>query len=129
LFDADSWRAGLVSGALNSLNNTATEPFTPSGPFRAEVSWRAGDIAAQNLARRWGFDHEGARIFMEAADIHELYRNLIRLCYLTPLTVKILPFGLFLYNLTGRLGLKWVRWRQRPVVKRYKLAGEKESSG
>jgi D-amino peptidase len=111
LFDADSWRFGLVSGALNSLNNTATEPFTPFGPFRAEVTWRAGDIAAQNLARRWGFDQEGARIFIEAADIHELYRDLIRLCYLTPLTVRILPFGLFLYNLTGRLGLAWARRR------------------
>jgi D-aminopeptidase len=110
-FDADSWRSGLVSAALHSLNNGATEPYTPSGPFQAEVTWRGGDIAAQNLARRWDFDHEGARIFMEAADIHELYRNLIRLCYLTPLTEKILPLGLFLYNLTGRLGLAWARRR------------------
>jgi D-aminopeptidase len=111
LFDAASWRSGLVSGALNSLNNGATEPYTPSGPFKAEVTWRGGDIAAQKLARRWGFDQEGARIFVEAADIHELYRDLIRLCYLTPLTVRILPFGLFLYNLTGRLGLAWARRR------------------
>jgi len=111
LFDVDSWRSGLVSGALNSLNNVATEPYTPSGPFKAEVTWRGGDIAAQNLARRWGFDQDGARIFIEAADIHELYRDLIRLCYLTPLTVRILPFGLFFYNLTGRLGLAWARQR------------------
>jgi D-aminopeptidase len=129
LFDVDSWRSGLVSGALDSLNNGATDPYTPSGPFQAEVTWRGGEIAAQKLARRWGFDQEGARIFIEAADIHKLYGDLIKLCYLTPLTARILPFGLFLYNLTGRLGLKWVRWRQRPVVKRYKLAGEKESSG
>ena len=111
LFDAASWRSGLVSGALNSLNNGATEPYTPPGPFKAEVTWRGGDIAAQKLARRWGFDQESARIFVEAADIHELYRDLIRLCYLTPLTVRILPFGLFLYNLTGRLGLAWARRR------------------
>jgi D-aminopeptidase len=111
LFDANSWRSGLVNGALDSLNNVATEPHTPSGPFQAEVTWRGGEIAAQNLARRWGFDQEGARIFIEAADIHELYRDLIRLCYLTPLTERILPFGLFLYNLTGRLGLAWARRR------------------
>ena len=123
LFDADSWRSGLASGALASLNNGATEPYTPPGPFQAEVNWRGGESAAQKLARRWGFDQEGARIFIEAADIHELYRDLLKLCYLTPLTARILPFGLLLYNLTGRLGLQWVRWRQRPVVKRYKLSG------
>jgi D-aminopeptidase len=111
LFDADLWRSGLVSGALNSLNNLATEPYTPSGPFQAEVTWRGKDIAAQKLARRWGFYQDGARIFIEAADIHELYKDLIKLCYLTPLTARILPFGLFLYNLTGRLGLAWARRR------------------
>jgi D-aminopeptidase len=111
LFDADLWRSGLVSGALNSLNNLATEPYTPSGPFQAEVTWRGKDIAAQKLARRWGFDQDGARIFIEAADIHELYRDLIKLCYLTPLAARILPLGLFLYNLTGRLGLAWARRR------------------
>ena len=110
-FDADSWRSGLVSAALNSLNNLATEPYTPAGPFAAEVTWRGGESVAQNLARRWGFDHEGARIFIEATDIHSLYLDLIRLCYLTPLAEKILPFGLLLYNLTGRLGLTWTRRR------------------
>ena len=111
LFNVDAWRSGLVSGALNSLNNGATEPYTPLGPFQAEMTWRGGESAAQKLARRWGFDQEGARIFIEAADIHELYGDLIKLCYLTPLTLKILPFGLFLYNLTGRLGLAWARRR------------------
>ena len=111
LFDVDSWRCGLASAALASLNNPATEPYTPSGPFQAEVTWRGGESAVQNLARRWNFDHEGARIFIEAADIHDLYRDLIRLCYLTPLTARILPFGLFLYNLTGRLGLALARRR------------------
>jgi D-aminopeptidase len=111
LFDIDSWRCGLASAALGSLNNLATEPYTPSGPFEAEVTWRGGESAAQNLARRWGFDQEGARIFIKATDIHALYTDLIRLCYLTPLTERVLPFGLFLYNLTGWLGLAWVRRR------------------
>jgi hypothetical protein len=35
---------------------------------------------------------------------------------------------LFLYNSTGRLGLEWVRWRQRPVVNRYKLSEQKENN-
>jgi D-aminopeptidase len=109
--DADSWRSGLVSSAVDSLNNEATEPYTPPGPFKAEVTMRSGESTAQKLARRWGFDQVDGRIFIEAADIHELYMDLIRLCYLTPLTEKLLPFGLFLYNLTGRLGLSWVRQR------------------
>ena len=128
LFDAQTWRSGLVKGALESLNNLDTEPYAMSGPFRAEVTMWDGQKSASKLAHRWGFDHEGGRIFIETADIHELYSDLIRLCYLTPLTAKTLPWGLFLYNFTGRLGLEWVRWRQRPVIQRYKLAGNKENN-
>jgi D-aminopeptidase len=126
LFDAHLWRAGLVHAALESLNNLDTEPYVVSGPFRAEVTMVDGERSARKLAKRWGFDQEGGRIFIEAADIHELYRDLIRLCYLTPLTEKTLPWGLSLYNFTGRLGLDWVRWRQRSVLKRYKLSQEKK---
>ena len=122
LFDAHSWRSGLVSAAINSLNDVGTEPYTPSGPFTAEITMRQGERIARKLARRWGFAQEGARIFIEAADIHVLYRGLLRLCYLTPLTVKILPIGLIFYNFTGLLGLEWVRRRQRSVLNRYKLS-------
>jgi D-amino peptidase len=120
LFDTHVWRSGLVNGALESLNNLDTKPYAVSGPLSAEVTMWDGERSARKLAQRWGFAQEGGRIFIEAADIHELYRDLIRLCYLTPFTEKTLPWGLFLYNLTGRLGLEWVRRRQRPVVKRYR---------
>jgi D-amino peptidase len=126
LFNAQLWRSGLVHGAVESLNNLDTEPYARSGPFRAEVTMWDGERSARKLAQRWGFDHEGGRIFIQAADIHELYRELIRLSYLTPLTEKTLPCGLFVYKLTGRLGLEWVRWRQRSVLKRCKLSGQKE---
>jgi len=126
-FDADSWRSGLVNAALNSLHNTSTEPYTISGPFRAEVTMRQGERRARKLARRWSFAYEGARIFVEAADIHELYRNLIRLCYLTPLSEKLLPYSLYLYNVSGRLGLEWVRWRQRSVLRSLRAANKKGS--
>jgi D-aminopeptidase len=128
LFDAYLWRSGLVNGALESLNNLDTEPYVVSGPFRAEVTMWDGESSARKLAQRWGFAQEGSRIFIEAADIHELYRALIRLCYLTPLTEKTLPWGLYLYNLTGRLGLEWVRWRQRPVLKKYTLSKQKKTN-
>ena len=125
LFDAHLWRSGLANAAVQSLNNLETEPYAVSGPFRAEVTMWDGERSARKLAQRWGFVQEGGRIFIEALDFHELYRNLIRLCYLTPLTEKTLPWGLFFYNLTGWLGLQWVRLRQRPVLKRYKLSAQK----
>ena len=58
-----------------------------------------------------GFDHEGAQIFVDVSDIHGLYRDLIKLCYLTPLVEKILPYALFWHRLRGRLGLEAVRQR------------------
>ena len=125
VFDAPLWRSGLVDGALESLNNLDTEPYVVSGPFRAEVTMWDGERSSRKLAQRWGFTQEGGRIFIEAADIHELYRYLIRLCYLTPLTEKTLPWGLFLYNLTGRLGLEWVRRRQRPALRRLRSQSSK----
>jgi len=128
LFDAQSWRSGLVNGAMESLNNLATEPYVLSGPFRAQVTMRDGGRSARKLAQRWGFSQDGGRIFIEAADIHDLYGELIRLCYLTPLTEKTLPWGLSLYNLTGRLGLEWVRWRQRAVLKKYRSSEQKKTN-
>ena len=114
-----------MRAALSSLSNTATEPYIPAGPFMAEITMRQGRKAARKLARRWGFSQKDTRIIIEAADMKLLYRDLLRLCYLTPLTVKMLPLGLTFYNLTGRLGLEWVRRRQRPLLKRYTLAAEK----
>jgi D-aminopeptidase len=108
-FDADSWRVGLASAAVASLDNVATKPYVPKGPFTAVVNMRDGEKSARSIARRWGFNHEGAQIFLEASDIHGLYEDLIRLCYLTPLIEKIVPFVLFWYRLKGRIGLEVVR--------------------
>jgi hypothetical protein len=110
LFDIKSWREGLGVAAVDALNNDLTRPYTPKGPFKAVVTLREGDKTAVKIARRWGFEHQAARIFFEAPDIHRLYRDLIRLCYLTPFIERCLPFGLLAcYNLLGRIGLNWVR--------------------
>lgn len=108
-FNADLWRLGLVNAAIESIHNVSTPPYFPEGPFKAEIVMRDGAVAVQKIVRRWGFENEGSRIFIHAADIHELYGELIRLCYLTPLIEKMLPFMLFLYSLWGRIGLGWVR--------------------
>lgn len=110
-FDADLWRSGLVSAAVASLNNVRTKPYAPAGPFKAVVTMRDGEKVARKIACRWGFHHEGAQIFIEVPDIHKLYGDLIRLCYLTPLVEKILPYALLWHRLKGRLGLEAVRKR------------------
>jgi len=117
-FDARAWRSGLVRAALAALGNDLPEPYRPQGPFRAQVAMRDGENAARKIAGRWRLACKGDQIFLEAADMQELYLKLIRICYLTPLMQKMLPFCLPVYNLWGRMGLAWVR-RQ---IKRARIA-------
>ena len=115
-FDADSWRLGLKKAAVASLANVSTEPYTPKGPFKVVITMRDGEHVARKMASRWGFRQQAARIFMDVPDIHTLYRDLIRLCYLTPLTEKMISFWLFMYDLWGRIGLYWVRRGLKPSI-------------
>ncbi len=110
-FDPSRWRERLVRSVIAALNNDSTEPYFPPGPFTAVITMRDGHRIAQKLSTRWGHAHEGANIYIKADDIHTLYMELIRLCYLTPLLVKVLPVSLFVSNLRGRLGLAWLRRR------------------
>jgi hypothetical protein len=47
--------------------------------------------------------------------MHDLFMQLIRICYLTPLVEKLLPLSLATYNLWGRFGLAWMRRQIRYV--------------
>ncbi|MCK5784319.1 MAG: M55 family metallopeptidase [Desulfobacterales bacterium] len=108
-FHAETWRNGLVKAAVGSLANGSTQPYLPEGACRTVVTMRDGTRIAEKLAKRWGYDCEDDRIYIQSADILELYNQLIRMCYLTPFLEKILPVALPLYNLWGRMGLNWVR--------------------
>ena len=112
-FDVASWRSGLQQAAVKALGNNLTAPYEFEGPMRVVVKMRTGSIAARKIARRWGLDRCEDQIVIDAADIHDVYRHLIRICYLTPVLEKILPLGLRVYNLWGRIGLAWVRWKVR----------------
>jgi hypothetical protein len=70
---------------------------------------RDGAASAYKIARRWGYSCAGDTISITSRHFHDLYLKLIHLCYLTPWLVRILPVGLWLYRLKGRLGLAWVR--------------------
>ncbi len=108
-FDAMRWRTSLVKKAVESLNNRSCRFDFPRGPFKAVVSMRDGEKIANKLSRRWGMRYSGKDIIFEADNIHSLYMDLIRICYLTPLIEKHLRPALFLYNLQGRLGLEYAR--------------------
>jgi D-aminopeptidase len=108
-FDVASWRSGLAKAAVVALENGLTVPYRPEGPFRALVKMRAGEVVARKIAHRWKLDRRGNEILINAGDMQELYMQLIRICYLTPLVEKTLPLGLAMHNLWGRFGLAWIR--------------------
>ena len=111
LFDVATWRSGLQQAAVKALENNQTTPYEPEGPMRVIMKMRTGSIAARKMARRWGLDCRGDQIIFDVSDIHDVYLHLIRICYLTPALEKIMPLGLWIYNLWGRIGLAWVRRR------------------
>ncbi len=115
--DAPAWRATLAKAAVASLSNHSTIPYAPDGPFHAVIAMRDGAEAARKHAGKWGFPQKGPRVFINAPDIHALFMDLIRLCYLSPLVEKTLPPCLFLYNLLGRFGMEWVR--RRPAIREF----------
>ena len=74
---------------------------------------RDGEPVARKLAIRWGFECSGAQVTIRSDTIHALYRELVRMCYLTPPAERILPLALALFNLQGRLGMTWLRRQLR----------------
>lgn len=110
-FDASAWRTALSQAAVKALSNQKSRPYQPAGPFDARATLRPGKAAAAKLARRWNYEHSGEQIRLKADDMDQLYLALIKLCYLTPLTVRIMPLALMASNLRGRIGIMWARRR------------------
>lgn len=105
-FDAEKWRESLCRNAVDAIQNTHAAPFLPKKPFNAIVRFRDGKKVADQISKRWGFVRKGAEIRIEADTFHNLYMDLIRICYLTPFIEKMVPVGaLALYNLVGFAGL------------------------
>ena len=118
-FDPIRWRRQLAQAAVKSLTNFKTIPYAPKGPFDATVTMRDGKTEATRLARRWKFEQDGAQIRIYSASIHQLYLELIRLCYLTPTIEKVLPLALAAFNLKGRIGITRARRRLKGRLRRH----------
>lgn len=108
-FAEKHWRQGLAAAATASLENSRTDVYEPKGPFRAILTMRGGTLAAKKIAQRWGVDCRGAQISFTRGRFKMLYRDLIRICYLTPMVERVLPLALAVSNLRGRAGLAWLR--------------------
>ena len=117
-FDPSNWRSALAQAAVKSLSNRKTKPYEPLGPFDAQVTLRDGETEAARLARRWKFERVGPQIRIQRDSIHQLYLELIRLCYLTPAIEKVLPLALAVFNLKGRIGIMRARRRLRRRLQR-----------
>jgi D-amino peptidase len=110
--EVDRWRRQLAEAAVRSLSRPAPPPpYLPRGPFKAAVTFQGGARAAKRHAAPWGFSYRRATVSIEAETYGDLYRQLVRLCYLSPLVERALPLSLRLFNLRGRLGLAWARRR------------------
>lgn len=126
-FDAPRWRQAMAAAAAASLQNRSAAAVVPESPLTATATMRDGEPVARKLARRWGFECRGRDILIRADSIHSLYRDLIRLCYLTPPAERLLPLALALFNLQGRLGLAWLR-RQLKKRSRHRSASSSRRS-
>ena len=117
-FAVEPWRQELARAAISALCDAQTVPFEPAGPFHTRVTLREGEPAAQKLAARWGFHRQGADILLYNDRLDDLYLDLIRICYLTPMVERVLPLAVGASNLRGRAGLTWLRHQRKKRLKR-----------
>jgi len=116
-FAVEPWRRELARAAISALCEAQTVPFEPAGPFHTRVTLREGEPAAQKLAARWGFHRQGADILLRNDRLDDLYLDLIRICYLTPMAERVLPLAVGASNLRGRAGLTWLRHQRKKRLK------------
>jgi len=110
-FDTRAWRSGLARKAAESLSNQATCPLDGKGPFKVQLVFRDGAVAAQKIARRWRLKLAGDAVQFDIEDLPALFLMLSRICYLMPALLPFRRVGLPMYNFMGRVGLTWVRHR------------------
>ncbi len=117
LRDKALWRSGLALAASEALHNNETAPYLLKTPCDVEVKVRDGEMAAQKISSRWKTERDGDKLFFRAESFDEFYRMLIRISYLTPITEKLLPAALPMFNLFGQAGLSIARGRRKNRIR------------
>lgn len=108
-FDPHIWRAAMAHAAVQSISKGKRPPFIWNGPFRAMVSLRNSKRITPAMVRKWQLEKRGNDLHFTVNTFPQLYRQLIRIAYLTPLREICLPAALAANNSLGRMGLAWVR--------------------
>lgn len=124
LSDKALWRSGLASAASEALHNNKTAPYMLKTPCDVELRVRDGENAARKISTLWKIDRAGDKLFFRAGSFDEFYKMLIRISYLNPVTEKLLPAALPLFNMFGRAGLSLLRWRRRGRIRELKREHE-----
>lgn len=109
-FNQESWRQGLARAAAQSLLLKKKSVYNPKGPFSIRMKMQSDNLA-EKISRTWKLERKGSVISFEVSDMREVFHKLAVWLYITPLIEKILPIGLFLYNLIGGAGILWARLR------------------
>ena len=103
------WRSELADHAVRAVCRGNGRPYLPDGPFLAVVTLDPSRCNIPKMAGHWGFNRQADTITIRTDTIHELYDALIRLVYFSPVTLKLMPVLLPLYNFWGWLGLVWAK--------------------
>lgn len=112
----DQTRIELAQAAAASLDNNSVDVFQPvGGPFSVKIRMRDGSPAASKLRKGWLFSGNDEYIEFSSENMPDLYWQLIRLAYLSPVTEMYLSQSLWAANLWGRLTLLWARKRARKL--------------
>ncbi|EKD82145.1 MAG: hypothetical protein ACD_39C01461G0001, partial [uncultured bacterium] len=82
-------------------------PYRPHGPFETRIKMRDGEAAAEKLRKAWCQSGEHDEIRFVSEDMPALYWQLVKLAYLTPLTLKFLGLSLKTANLAGKIAHIW----------------------
>lgn len=111
----DQTRLELAQAAAASLSNNAVDVFQPNGPFSVKIRMRDGAPAAGKLRKCREFSGNDEYIEFTSENMPDLYWQLIRLAYLSPVAERYLSQSLWAANLWGRLTLSWARRRARKL--------------
>ena len=106
-FHAPAWRRAMGRAAVKALTHPGrSTPFNPSGPFQVRVTFRDGAAAARKKAEAWQLPRRHDQIFLQTETLDQVYDQLVRLAYFSPLSHRLAPVGLPLFNVLSRAGLK-----------------------